>query len=181
MEYDLLRGPLGQGRRGQLSIVRWAVAAVTMTTLVACAGPRPPITPDDSVFAGLDSVVVSEVLDSPIAAERVDGDDAAAAAARYQGMVRNFTACRSALKAYEEWMNSGIAPTLEPQPVPSSPSMWARDMDDEIEGIERDLRSGDITLLRDRLTMSSGCGNWIPATPGDVSGPTIADVVNGKS
>jgi hypothetical protein len=54
-------------------------------------------------------------------------------------------------------------------------------MDRDIRAFEQDLASGDITLLRDALTNPSGCGSWIPATPGDTNGPTIAEVVNGDT
>jgi hypothetical protein len=41
------------------------------------------------------------------------------------------------------------------------------------------IRHGQVTTLADDLTNDSGCGKWTPAAPGDVSGPTIAEVVRG--
>lgn len=149
--------------------------------VVGCSGDEQgAISPSDKTFAGLDPAVVREVVNFPAAQDRVAGDAEAVAAARYQGMVRNFVACRSALATYQAWLSSGVAPELPNQPTPTYPAATAEDMDNDIAAIKRDLASGDITLLRDRLTNPSGCGNWIPAEPGDAHGPTIADAVNGK-
>lgn len=148
----------------------------------ACSsGEGSAIEPSNRVFAGLEPSVVREVVKSKAARERAAGDEKEVAAARYQGMVRNFIACRAALQSYETWLQSGTAPRLSTQPTPTYPSPTAPDMDKDIAAIEKDLASGDITLLRDRLTNPTGCGNWIPAKQGDEAGPTIADVVNGKS
>lgn len=135
---------------------------------------------DDPVFAGLDRGVVLEVLASPAARSRVQGDDAETASARYQNMVRNFVACRSALAVYQEWIRGGVAPTFPRQPQPDHPAPTARDMDSDIAQFVKEATSGDITLLREELTSNSGCGAWIPARTGDANGPTIADVVRGK-
>lgn len=154
----------------------------TAALIGGCAGSNDPgVDPSSRAFAGLDSAVVREVVNSKIAKDRVAGDEATVAEARYQGMVRNFIVCRSALKSYEDWLQSGAAPELPAQPKPTYPASTAADMDKDIEAFKQDLKSGDITLLRDHLTNQSGCGNWIPAKPGDANGPTIADVVNGKS
>lgn len=148
--------------------------------LAGCSGnDDAAVSVTDKVFAGLDGAVVNEVLDSRVAKERVAGDEPAVAAARYQGMVRNFIACRAALSSYQKWLATGVAPELPDQPVPLYPAPTAVDMDKDIDQLKRDLASGDISLLRDRLTNPSGCGNWIPARPGDEDGPTIADTVNG--
>lgn len=153
---------------------------LTAVALAACsAGENSAPAVSDKTFSGLDATVVREVLDSRVAKERVAGDQPAVAAARYQGMVRNFIACRAALAAYQTWVASGVAPELAAQPVPAYPAANAVDMDREIQGIQRDLASGDITVLRDSLTNPTGCGVWIPAKPGDQTGPTIADVVKG--
>jgi len=47
------------------------------------------------------------------------------------------------------------------------------------ETITRALESGDPQPLRQFLVGEGTCGQWIPAEPGDVSGPTIADEVQG--
>lgn len=134
---------------------------------------------DDPVFAGLDTAVVREVLASPAAQQRVAGDDGAAAKARYQGMVRDFIACRSAFSVYQTWVATGEAPAFPDQPRPTNPAATATQLDQDIQQLRDHASSGDISLLRDDLTTESGCGHWIPVKPGDPSGPTIADAVNG--
>ena len=138
------------------------------------------LTASDPTFAGLDAVVVQEVLANPVAKQGVAGDASDATRARYQGMVRNFSACRAALSVYQEWSRTGVAPVFPKQAAPLNPSPWAADMDADIKRFKTELTSGDISLLRDALTNESGCGAWIPAKSGDISGPTISDVVRGK-
>lgn len=164
----------------RMSAVFLAVLAVMVGATGCSQKDSNTMSPSDRTLAGFDPAVVREVVNSAAARERVAGDEQAVAAARYQGMVRNFIACRSALSAYETWLSSGVAPDFPRQPVPTYPVPTAVDMDNDIAAFKKDLGSGDITLLRDRLTNQSGCGNWIPAKPGDISGPTIADTVNGK-
>lgn len=156
------------------------LASVMAVVLAGCSlsNDETPST-SDQAFAGLATDVVEEVLASPVAQDRVAGDEPAVALARYQGMVRNFIMCRDALAAYREWISTGVAPELPPQPVPAYPSPTAVDMDRDIQMVQQDLASGDITLLRDRLTDPSGCGAWIPAEQGNYNGPTIAEVVEG--
>jgi hypothetical protein len=132
------------------------------------------------VFAGLDREVVVEVLASPAAQARVQGDDAETASARYQNMVRNFVACRSALQVYQEWVRLGVPPAFPRQARPEHPAATARDMDSDIAQFVKEATSGDISMLREELTSDTGCGAWIPARTGDASGPTIADVIRGK-
>jgi hypothetical protein len=158
------------------------VPLIAVAGLAGCsASDQGAISPSNKSFAGLDPDVVSEVVNSRVAKDRVAGDEQAVAAARYQGMVRNFIACRAALSAYQNWLTSGVAPEFPRQPAPNYPAATAADMDKDIEAFKKDLASGDITLLRDRLTTPSGCGNWIPAKPGAENGPTIAETVNGNS
>jgi hypothetical protein len=135
----------------------------------------------DRVFEGLDPSVVAEVLESPAAEERVKGDDEPLMKARYQGMVRNFAACRAALEVYEEWMRTGVAPPFPEQATPVNPASYAEDMDRDIATFQRVAAGGDISVLRLELTQDSGCGAWVPAKPGDTAGPTIRDVVRGEA
>lgn len=157
------------------------LALVVAASIAGCGNQDTTLQAGDQTFAGLDATVVKEVLESRVAEERVAGDEPNVAAARYQGMVRNFIACRSAYAAYREWVSSGVAPKLTTQPVPTYPAPTAIDMDRDIQAFQDDLASGDITLLRDALTNPTGCGNWIPASPGDQDGPTIADAVIGTT
>jgi hypothetical protein len=151
-------------------------------SLGGCAGGSSGLSPDDPAFSGLPAAVVMEVLDSPRAHEAADGVERANILPMYQGMVRNFVLCRSGLKAYQEWVSTGSASALEPQPKPDRPLAFSdKDMNADIARFRQHLASGDISLLQSELTAPTGCGDWIPAKPGDATGPTIADVVNGKS
>lgn len=164
--------------RGGLPIV----AVMALLLVGGCAGSSDVLEASDPVFAGLDPAVVQEVLSSDAARDRVAGDDPATAASRYQGMVRNFSFCRSALEVYETWMRTGVAPEFPSQDVPENPAASADTMDREIRRVERLVGGGDISLLRADLTNENGgCGVWIPANPGEPEGPTIADVVNGRA
>lgn len=158
----------------------FAVTAAISAHLAGCsAAGGGQFDSRDPVFAGLDPMLVEEVLASPAAQWRVEGDNEELAASRYQGMVRNFALCRSAFAAYQEWLTSGSAPDLPAQPVPTNPGLYASDLDSSIE-IYRDLlSSGDISLLRDELTKETGCGSWVPASPQDSDGPTIATAIRG--
>lgn len=147
--------------------------------LAGCSGT--PVQVGAPAFEGLDPVVVAEVLGNPAAQARAQGDEPAVALERYQGMVRNFTLCRDALQAYQTWQRTGSAPALAAQPQPANPASTAKDMDADIERVTGILASGEISLLYDELTRDSGCGDWVPASPGDPQGPTVADVVEGKS
>ncbi len=160
----------------------WTATLLATAVLTAGCSPSRPgeLSADDPVFAGLDRGVVLEVLASPAAQSRVQGDDAETARARYQNMVRNFVACRSALTVYQEWLRVGVAPAFPRQPRPDHPTATARDMDSDIAQFVKEATSGDISLLRAELTSDTGCGAWIPARNGDAGGPTIADVLRGK-
>ncbi len=153
------------------------LAGAGALALAGCGPATPTVSAQDPVFAGLDAEVVAEVLESPVAADRVAGDDQSTAKARYQGMVRNVVACRSALQVYQEWMRTGVAPEFPAQPSPESPAAYAGDMDDDIAALQRMSAGGDISVLRQELTQDSGCGAWVPAEPGDIKGPTVRDVV----
>lgn len=170
---------MGVQRHRRAGRCRAATLAIGIASvLVGCAsGATPPA--DDPVFAGLDPVVVAEVLASPVARDRVAGDQGDEERARYQNMVRNFSACRSALAVYQQWVKSGSVPAFPAQPRPAHPAMWAADEDADIKNFQRLAAGGDIAPLRAELLDSQGCGGWIPAKPGDVSGPTVSDVVRG--
>jgi len=138
-------------------VLRWVLLTAVLTA--SCSPSRPSeLAADDPVFAGLDRGVVQEVLASPAARSRVEGDDAETASARYQNMVRNFVACRSALAVYQEWIRVGVAPAFPRQPQPEHPSPVAGDMDRDIAQFVKEAASGDITVLREELTSDSGCG-----------------------
>ena len=166
-----------------LSPRTFKIAFVILLTLFAGACSSPDgakVTASDPAFAGLDSVVVQEVLTNPKAIENLAGDSDVDMRARNQGMVQNFSLCRAALDVYREWLRTGTAPIFAKQAAPVNPSQWAADADRAVEKFNKEVASGDISLLRNDLTNETGCGVWIPAKAGDISGPTIADVVRGK-
>ncbi len=95
-----------------------------------------------------------------------------------QGMVINFIQCRQMLTAYEAWATTGKAPRLPALVLPSDPAGNAVAEAELVDRSYRDLLgSGEIKALRTDLTSDSGCGDWIPARPRDLGGPTVADVV----
>ena len=96
----------------------------------------------------------------------------------WQGMVQNFAICREATRVYLEWQKSGSAPKVARSQPPSNPEQPSAD--DAVrawEYYEKLAKQGDIEQLRQALTSESSCGAWIPAKPGDIKGPTIADTL----
>lgn len=184
-------------RRGaSLAAVALAMAGVAIygTTVGTAGTPTEPSTaglnlapPDhrthpsvtDPIFAGLPPQVVNEVLQNPEAqaniAMPVSGQ---ARDALWQGMVGNFVFCRQMLSFYETWHSTGAKPASFPTPVtPEHPLSSYQDVLNTYAFYKTRVATGDIRVLQDLLLNDSGCGKWIPATPGDSTGPTIADVV----
>lgn len=133
---------------------------------------------DADYFAGLDSTVVAEVLANPVVQERVGHEPREQKETRLQGIVINFIVCRDLYRVYQAWITNGDLPEPNPLPVPDDPRA---DWPSEFSGVLDAARSGDPELLRTVLTVESSCGAWIPLTPGDISGPTIADAVRDLS
>lgn len=159
-------------------------AALAALLVAACSGNADASVEsvDARVFAGLDPVVVQEVLDNPIAMGKINEEPEDSRESMAQGIVRNFEVCRDAAAFYSEWLGTGEKPDLAPLPVPEDPrepSNSAWDADYGLLTAAAD--SGDPQLVRDWLTLVGSCGQWIPATPGDVNGPTIAEVIEGAS
>ncbi len=142
---------------------------------------RPAAT--DSIFAGLPSDVVTEVLSNPAAQANIgmplSADDRDS---MWQGMVGAFVMCRQMLHVYTTWQQTGTPPTADFRIVtpthPLQPSY--KDLTTLYAFYGSHMRAGHIKDLADDLTNDAGCGKWIPATPGDAAGPTIADVVGGS-
>jgi hypothetical protein len=160
---------------------RIVVALPLLLFVGACSSPDSgKVTASDPTFAGLDAAVVQEVLTNPTAVKKLDGIPKGDLLALNQGMVRNFSMCRAALDVYRGWLRTGTAPIFAKQETPVNPSQSAIFVDRTLKKFNKDVASGDISLLRNDLTNETGCGVWIPAKAGDISGPTIADVVRGK-
>jgi len=97
-----------------------------------------------------------------------------------QGIVINFMTCREVAAGYRTWVTQGVRPKLRPVPsvgAEKQPSYDdAKAIRDRLESL---IASGDPSQLRVTLEGPSSCGHWIPAKPGDVSGPTIEDSLKG--
>jgi hypothetical protein len=159
-----------------------ACAAIFSTMAGAYAPVDSRTPPAGSVlFEGLPKDVVSEVLANPAALanvamwpeEETDGRNAL-----WQGMVINFTQCRQMLSIYEEWRPTGEPSSLPTLVLPTHPVgdviTTARQVDSSYREL---LAQTNRSQLGEFLKNESGCGVWVPAKPGDVDGPVIADVV----
>ena len=178
------RGSGLRARRRAVFTVAVLAAACLVATVGVAASSTPSAgwpTPDDPIFDGLPRTVVVEVLANPRAQDDVRILTPVAPGARnsmWQGMVINFVQCRQLLVVYRTWSVTGRPGVLAPHPVPGYPQEPSyRD----VQVIDRFYRaaiaSGDKARLRSDLLNESGCGVWVPATPGDAGGATIADVV----
>lgn len=136
---------------------------------------------DSAAFAGIDGDVAREVLSNPVSSAKIEEETTESSrASMAQGIALNFIMCRSTAQLYQDWVRTGVAPELPAVPTVDEPQQPA--YDDTLLTQERlgDLiASGDPAELLGFLTGESSCGHWIPATPGDVSGPTIEDSLRG--
>lgn len=153
------------------------VAGLALLLVTACGNSGTTVTADDPVLAGLDPALVQEVLNNPSAKQNLQDtrDDEAATRSLAQGMVTNFSDCRTAARLYQSWKRTAKAPALPSFVTPSSPvepANWG--MKQFRSEVKSALDSGDPQNLVGLITGESSCGEWIPATPGDVNGPTIA-------
>lgn len=158
---------------------RWGPAVIAGVALVlsGCASD-PALSASSDAFAGLDPAVTEEVLAHPAAKQKIAEEPAETRESMAQGIVRNFIVCRAAHEAYQSWMTSGVSPTLAPLPEPRSPREPSHsDWITAYERLEAHVTSGEPEQLRSWLTGTGSCGEWIPAAPGDASGPTIKDAV----
>lgn len=163
---------------------RIAICLLGITSLGALAGCGADhgLEASDVAFSGLDSAVVAEVLANPAATMKISQEPEDTRGSLAQGIVRNFIVCRDFYDTYEVWRRTGQAPAAPVLPQPSNPlEPSASGWPSEFRNYSDALRSGDITRLKSLLTGDSGCGVWVPAKAGDVSGPTIAVVVRGGS
>lgn len=164
----------------------FAMATIGAIAAIVAAGyePDPNLNPpaaNSSLFEGLPEKVVVEVLENPRALSNVaiwPTDESVQRNALWQGMAINFTQCRQMLGIYEIWSRTGEPASLPELVLPSNPAgdvvASAKLVDTAYRKL---LAEGRLSELAAMLTNESGCGVWIPATPGDVNGPLIADVV----
>lgn len=133
------------------------------------------------MFEGLPPAVVAEVLENPDASRKIlEEETASARDSMAQGIAINFITCREVAAGYRSWVTDGIRPTLKPVAkvgAEKQPSYGdAQVVRDHLESL---IASGDPSQLKATLEGPSSCGHWIPAEPGDVSGPTIEDSLKG--
>lgn len=147
--------------------------------LVGCASNN-VLDPDAEHFAGLDPAVVAEVLSNPIERSRIERKPSDSQKNLAQVRVIAFIMCRDVLRVYQEWLNSGYTHNLREQPTPTYKEEGDYTWDYDYENFENSIASGNIEELRDRLTQEGSCGRSVPRQPGDIYGPTIADVVLGR-
>ena len=157
--------------------------AASFSTMAGAYAPRESRTPTAGsvLFEGLPTDVVSEVLANPTAQANVamwPEEETEGRNALWQGMVINFTQCRQMLSIYEKWRTTGEPSHLPNLVLPSHPVgdlvTTARQVDSSYREL---LATATRPELGEFLKNESGCGVWIPAKPGDVSGPVIADIV----
>lgn len=163
------------------SAFRRTVGAVLASAVLAGCGDDESLAldPADQAFAGIDKAIVTEVLENPEAAENIglsatDGQ----AQSMAQGIALNFITCRAAGDAYRSWVMTGETPTTVTVPHvehPIDPGHQA--VEDFVQAVNTATASGDPATLRANLSGPGSCGSWIPAEPGDVSGPTIEDTL----
>lgn len=168
--------------RGQIwTAIRVHLLLVVSASLVAACGGA-AVSPTAPYFKGLDGAVVEEVLANPVAIQKIEETPSAEQASMAQGIVMNFITCRQGLRAFEEWRLTGTAPTLGPFPQPESPTEPSYTSNrTQYDAISDALDSGEIDRLVFVLTANGSCGQWIPANPGEPDGPTVQDLVEGRS
>lgn len=148
--------------------------------IIGCAQDN-VFAPDARHFEGLDPMVVAEVLANPIERSRIEKRASDAQKNLAQVRVISFILCRDAFRVYQEWQTTGYPSDLRIPPTPTyeEPGWYTWKYDNE--NITKSIKTGNIEELRHRLTENGSCAQGVPAQPGDFSGPTIADVVQGKT
>ena len=162
------------------ALLKLLLLALCLNLLTGCSDSILS-SPDADVFQGLDPTVVSEVLANPTVRTKIERRAKDEQPGLAQGIVINFIVCRDMLRVYQEWQRSGVPPKLQPLPHHANPDpITAESWELKYSGIKESADSGDPENLRDWLIGEGRCGEWIPAQPGDISGPTIEDVVLGR-
>ncbi len=163
-------------------VAMFSVVVCCSAGLTGCGGEAETLSADAPHFEGLDSIVVAEIIDNPDVRQKIEEEPAATKESLAQGIAINFTVCRDALRVYQELEDTGVTPALNPLPAPINPmepshSDWDKSYTDLVTRAD----SGELEQLRFWLTANGSCGPWIPATPGDATGPSIEDVIEGRA
>jgi len=161
-------------------VIRFRALAVLLLVVAGCSGGPVVLSPDGDYFDGLDPALVAEVLGNPTSKWVIGSFEGEEQEQVAQGSVVNYGYCREMLRVYQEWTITGVRPELEPPRMPDSPrgdlAYWWGLTRAEAEDL---LASGDIEQWRLGLANPNGNCAHVPAKPGDISGPTIAEVVKG--
>ena len=147
--------------------------------LVGCASDD-VFDPEARHFVGLDPAVVAEVLSNPVERSRIERESSDQKNLA-QVRVIHFIMCRDVLRVYREWLNTGYSSELRDLPKPTYKEEGFYSWDYDYERFENILETGSIEELRKRLTLEPSCGRSVPYQLGDISGPTIADIVLGRT
>lgn len=161
-----LAGKMGKG-----------VSLVFAGLMLAGCSSQTGINVPPEVVAGLDPQVVREVLTNPGAVETIElapGDEYRHG--YIQGITINFIVCRDALRVLETWRSTGQRADLAPLPVPDYPVETAyKAWQENYAVLQGTLASGEIDRLVKWIADPAGCGSTVPAQPGELSGPTVAE------
>lgn len=151
-----------------------------LVLLTGCSGGG-GLSPDASYFKGLPAPVVSEALANPTVKRNLEGDSQSDQESLAQASVRNMIFCREELHIYQTWISTGEPPAISPGPVPAEPlEPGNAAIEQDYARLKSGVASGDPSQLQLSLTANGSCGQWVPASPGDTSGRTIAQVVQGQ-
>lgn len=128
-------------------------------------------------FDGLPSAAVREVLANPVQQQNLQGVPGPALGSLAQATVRNLIFCREELRVYQGWIATGRPPSVTPGPVPTHPLEPGNTaIKQDYANLRAAVASGEPGTLQKELTGNGSCGQWVPAAPGDIDGPTIARV-----
>ena len=145
----------------------WIAVLSTAGVLMSACGGGDDLSPDGEHFAGLDAATVAEVLENPVAMQRIEGDSAEDRRMRLQGMVINFIVCRDLFRVYEAWMTTGVAPAPNPFPVPDEPlADWPGEFASDRSALESATPIGSGRCCPGRVPAESGSRSR-PASPTD--------------
>lgn len=187
VEHIIAQGHQRRRRRRRQTIGAGAVVLAASITLATAAfsSPDAPVVgaspaADSHVFAGLDPTVVEEVVGNPDAQANANIVPEADRPALWQGMVMNFSLCRQMFHTDTTWHQDGTTPALPAPPsLPTYPESQTtiHDLRTTYGMFADTVTASNLPALDALLTNPSGCGAWVPATPGDTNGPTISDIV----
>lgn len=164
--------------------MRPAISAVVCVLVlgVSCGGGEKDFSADAPMFKGLPPTNVEEALANPHVQSSIDlpYPDPAERESVVQAEVRNMIFCREALRVYQGWIQTGEPPAISPGPMPDDPLEPGNSaMIHDYANLKRAANSGEPSQVAALIGGAATCGDWVPATPGDVQGSTISEVVQG--